>query len=479
MTVTGWRAPLNIVVLAVALVAGSLLVSGPRRTSSPLLIAHRDGEQVLIQGASLVLTMDPKVGEGPLGLLHDADVLLKGDRIAAVGTGLRDRGYIRVVDARGKIVMPGFVDLHTHLWQSLIRGCGTDQELNGWLAACVAPLFRSPVSSEDAYAGVRLSTLDEITTGTTTVVDFSHAFNAGFARGNLKALIDSGLRFVFAYYARNDPAVFDEIRRVKREVIDPDPLARLQVGSHPSMAMVKDLAAADALARELGVALNVHLAESPADRAQGQMAALRQAGALRPGLLADHGVHLTDAELDELAGDGVGIAHNPLSNLRLASGVARLPEMHARHIKLGLGLDGGTNDTSDMFNDMRAAVGLQRAMSYEPARYPTPADVLRMATLGGAEALGLDGETGSLTPGKQGDLQIIDPHTINFAPRVDWVSQLVFNGQPANVEWVFVDGRALKRNGRLVGADTERVLRQAQDAADRLPEFLTGARAAS
>ncbi|SMD26798.1 Amidohydrolase family protein [Kibdelosporangium aridum] len=217
--------------------------------------------------------------------------------------------------------------------------------------------------------------------------------------------------------------------------------------------------------------LNVHLLESKADPATDQMGVLRRAGALRPGLLANHVVHATDAELDELATHDVRIAHNPLSNMRLASGVARVPEMKARTMKFGLGLDGGTNDTSDMFNNMRAAVGLQRAQSTDPARYPTPADALRMATLGGAEVLGLEEEIGSLTPGKKADLQVIDTQALNFAPKVDWASQVVFNAQPVNVQWVFVNGVPLKKDGKVTG-DNGRVIADAQAAADRVREYL-------
>ncbi len=460
-------------VLTLALVLGvSLLVSsGPE--NPPAGGRDFDGRgRVVIKDASLVVTMDPALGDGPLGLLEDADVLLVRDRIEAIGTNVDRRGA-RVVDGRGKIVLPGFVDVHAHAWQSLIRGCATDKELNGWLRECVLPLYGAPVSEADGYAGARLSTVDSLTTGVTTMSDWSHAFNADFARGNLRALADSGMRFVFVYGASADPATLAEIRRVKDTVIDPNPLARLQVGSHPSTRNYPGLAASENLARELGVALNVHLHESKSDPATGQMDALRRAGALRPGLVANHVIHMTDAELDELAAAGVGVAHNPLSNMRLASGVIRLPAMRSRDMAVGLGLDGGTNDTNDMFNDMRAAVGLQRATATDPTRYPQPADALRMATLGGAEVLGLAGEIGSLTPGKQADVQVIDAQQVNFAPRGDWVSQLVFNGQPANVEWVFVAGVALKRDGRVVSArDVEMIITDAQDAADRIRKLL-------
>jgi 5-methylthioadenosine/S-adenosylhomocysteine deaminase len=461
------RCPL--VLLIVMLV---VVVSGCANTGSgqPAAVVLDGTGRILIRNASLVLTMDPKLGEGPLGRLQDADVLIDRDRIGAVGKHLPADSAM-VLDGHGKIIMPGFVDVHNHLWQTLIRGCATDQELNGWLRSCVLPLYSSPISDSDGYGGARLGTLDVISSGVTTVTDWSHAFNADFARGNLRALQDSRLRFVFVYGANQLPATLAEIRRVKRESIDRDPLAHLEIGVHPTAANYDNTVAAQRLAEELGVPLNVHLHESPADPATGQLDALRRGGAVRPGLVTDHTIQMTDAELDELAAHDVRVAHNPLSNMRLASGIARVPDMRARHMKIGLGLDGGTDDGSDMFADTKAAVGLQRAVSHDPARFPTPPDVLRMATLGGAEVLGLDGAIGSITPGKQADVQLINPGALDFAPQLDWVSQLVFNGQPTNVEWVFVAGRALKRDGRVVG-DQARVIADAQAASDRIQKLL-------
>lgn len=461
------RRLLFLLVVMVVLVLSGCATTGSGQPATAVL----DGTgRIVIRNASLVLTMDPKLGEGPLGRLQDADVLIDHDRIGAVGKHL-SAGGATALDGHGKIVMPGFVDVHNHLWQTLIRGCATDQELNGWLRDCVLPLYTSAISDADGYAGARLGTLDVLSSGVTTVTDWSHAFNTDFARGNLRALQESRLRFVFAYAANRKPATLAEIRRVKRESIDPDPLAHLEIAVHPTAANYEATVAAERLAEELGVPLNVHLHESPADPATGQLDALRRAGALRPGLVTDHTIQMTDAELDELVAHDVRVAHNPLSNMRLASGIARLPDMHARSMKIGLGLDGGTDDGSDMFADMKAAVGLQRAVSHDPARFPTPPDVLQMATLGGAEVLGLDGQIGSLTPGKQADLQVINPAALDFAPQLDWVSQLVFNAAPANVEWVFVAGRALKRDGRVIG-DQARVIADAQAASDRIQKLL-------
>ncbi|MFQ5992388.1 MAG: amidohydrolase family protein [Nitrospiraceae bacterium] len=441
-----------------------LLVSDDLPTRSAL----SDPPQLLIHNAALILTMDPSLGAGPLGLLEDSDVLLAGDAIAAIGPGLKSRGDS--IDATGKIVMPGFVDVHNHLWQSFIRGCGTDLDLLSWLDECASAFKQLTYSEADIAAGVRLSTLDLITTGVTTVVDWSAGWSPAFVEGNLRALRESGLRFVFAYVGSTRRNDIEHIRRIKRQVIDPNPRASFQVGSHPSTdkKWFVELTAMSKLARELDVALHVHLLEHVKQRAEEPMRALTLADALKANLLAAHAIHLTTQEIATLAKHNVRVAHNPLSNMRLASGIIRLPELHAAGIKVGLGLDGGTNDTSDMFNTMRTAVGLQRATSRRADIFPTVSDVLRMATLGGAEVLDLDAEIGSLTPGKKADVIILDPSTVNFAPRVEWLSQIVFNGQPGNVEWVFVDGQPLKARGQLVNVDPAAIVREAEEAARRV-----------
>lgn len=442
-------------------------------TGSFSALARGASSKTLIRGAALILTMDTAVGTGELGVIENADILLDGDKIAKIGKNLQERDA-QVVDATGKIVMPGFVDVHNHLWQSLIRGCGTDKNLIGWLDACVFPLFNPDITitETEAYAGVRLSTLDLINTGITTTVDWSHAFTPQFVRGNIRALSDSGLRFVFAHLGSAGSASIADMRLVKQTLIDPNPKATFQVAAHPSEALRSDLIAMSKLAKELSVKLHVHLLENIAQREEKTFDVLKEANALGPDLLGAHGIHLTDKEIDILAEHDVRILHNPLSNMRLASGVIRLPELKQAGVQVGLGIDGGTNDTSDMFNDMRAALGLQRATSLQAGIFPRVTDVLRMATVDGAKLLDMFDRIGSLTPGKKADLIIINPGNVNFAPRFEWVNQIVFNGQPVNVEWVFVDGRSLKRKGKLVDVDPETVVEAAQKAVTRIKQDL-------
>ncbi|MFG2893679.1 amidohydrolase family protein [Streptomyces sp. NPDC048248] len=218
----------------------------------------------------------------------------------------------------------------------------------------------------------------------------------------------------------------------------------------------------------MGVMFNCHVLEHRGDRAEEPIRALRTAGAFGPDLLMNHAIHLTDDEIALTGAHDVRVAHCPLSNMRLASGIMPLPALHRHGVRAGLGHDGGTNDTSDMFGVMKAAVGLQRARHEDAEIHPTIPAVLRMATLGGAECIGMADRVGSLTPGKRADVLVLDPGTLNFAPRFDRVSQIVLNGQPPNVRDIFVDGRLRKSHGELVGVDTERVVREAEKAAAHL-----------
>jgi 5-methylthioadenosine/S-adenosylhomocysteine deaminase len=338
-----------------------------------------------------------------------------------------------------------------------------------WLQTCVFPVGRLNVTAEEAYAVVRLSTLDLLSTGVTTVVDWSHAFSPDFVRGNVQALLDSGLRFAFVYRGRVERV--EDMRAMKREMIDPNSRASFQIGGvQPTMAeeVRHTLRSMAELAGEMHVKLHVHLLEEARNRQEEPLRALDLAGVLGPMLIGAHAVHVTDDEIGLLARHGVRLAHCPLSNMRLASGIMRLGAIHAQGIRVGLGLDGGANDTSDMFSTMRAAVGLQRAVTRNPAVYPTVADALHLVTRGGAEVLDMADQIGSLAPGKQADIIVLNPQTLNFAPRFDDVSQVVFNAQPGNVEWVFVAGRVLKERGKLVGVDAEAVIADANRVVQRV-----------
>lgn len=409
-------------------------------------------QRLLLKNAAMIVTMDASIGEGELGLIENGDLLIVGNRIDKVGQKLTDDAS-EVIDMTGRILLPGFVDVHNHLWNALMRGCAADADLYQWINSCQYPVLGDRAAHETVYSGVRLSTLDLINTGVTTTLDWMGGPNSAFTDSNLRALEESGIRFVYSSFRTvADEAAIKDIENIKQR-LDKNSLGTLQIGvflvnKEPFQSGVFRLAE---FAKKYNLKVHAHLRENIGDKELGQMELLRQAGLIGPQLQIAHAIHLDDAEIKELAEAGVAAVHNPLSNMRLASGIMRLPKMLEAGMRVGLGLDGSVNDTSDMFNTMRIAIGLQRAKSLSSAIRPNVSDVLQMATIGGAQVLGLEQQIGSLTPGKQADIAVINPSMVNFAPRFEWLNQIVFNAQPVNVEWVFVGGQALKRNGRLVG----------------------------
>jgi 5-methylthioadenosine/S-adenosylhomocysteine deaminase len=430
--------------------------------------ANITGPLLLIQQASLIITFDQSLGAGPLGTLEDADVLIEGDTIKQVGHGLR-ADTAKVIQGQGHIVMPGFVDVHNHLYQSLFRGGCGEEDVLGWIEHCNMPV-RLAATAAEIYDAVRLSTLDLINSGITTVADWAHLFAPEVAEANVRALSDSGLRFVYGY-SQQRPGV-EALKQLKRDWIDRNPLAAFQLTSGTTARSREHIRFMVELANELHVPLHVHLLEHIQQRDDDPVQILQDSGALALGgnLLVAHSIHLTEAEIVLLAKHGVRIAHCPLSNMRLASGIIPLPQLASAGLQIGLGLDGGTNDTNDMFSNMRAAVGLQRAATRNPQVFPSVTEVLQMATITGARILGLDAQIGSLTPGKKADVIMLNMRTANFGPRWDWLTQIVFTAQPMNVEYVFVNGRPLKEHGKIVNNGLAEVLDRLDSATGRLKE---------
>lgn len=440
--------------------------------------SQAEEQRLLLKNAAMVVTMDPSVGEGELGLIENGDVLIVGSRIERVGQNL-SADFAEIIDMTGRILLPGFVDTHNHLWNALMRGCGADGDLYHWLNFCQYPLLKDSAAYDTAYSGTRLSTLDLINTGVTTTLDWMGGPSTKFTDSNLRALEDSGMRFVYSSFRTiADEAAIKDIENIKQR-LDRNSLGTLQIGvflvdKEPFRSGVFTLAE---LAKKHNLKVHAHLRENIGDQELGQIGLLRQAELIGPKLQIAHAIHLDDAEIKEFAEAGVSAVHNPLSNMRLASGVMRLPEMLEAGMRVGLGLDGSSNDTSDMFNTMRLAIGLQRAKSLNAAIRPSITDALQMATIGGAQVLGLEQQIGSLTPGKQADIIGLNPSMVNFAPRFEWVNQIIFNAQPANVEWVFVDGQALKCKGELVG-DVDNIIAQAERDAAILKRIIDKAVAA-
>ncbi|WP_277973313.1 amidohydrolase family protein [Pantoea agglomerans] len=406
-------------------------------------------QTILIKNIQTFITGRP-APERKAEVLHNQDIFIENGEIKQTGHHLNIASADKIIDATGKIVQPGFVDTHDHLWQVTIRGCGNQQELFAWLSDC--DFVQTDITHKEGFAAVRLATYDLINTGITTVMDWNHTFSEGQAYGGLEALQQSGLRYVYGFYPHNNKNFDSNAFKIKEQV-DKDPLGRFEISGHPANFLQDSMANSVQMSRIMNVPLNVHYAESAQDKKHEQKRVMTETGAFSRPLVLNHVIHVDDDDIKQMADSHARLTHNPLSNMRLASGIMPLGKLHNAGLTIGLGLDGGTNDNADFFSLMKTAVGLQRALHESPDVYPNYSEVLLMATSEGAKVLGLEGITGTLEKGKSADLIIINPQSPNMAVNFDEVTQIPLNAEPANVETVMVHGRILKEDGKLIYTD--------------------------
>jgi cytosine/adenosine deaminase-related metal-dependent hydrolase len=412
------------------------------------------------------------------------NVLVVGEQIAAVGD-LEGDVDAEVVDCRDRIVLPGLVDTHRHLWQSALRGIAADWTLGQYFARMRGGLG-SRFRPEDTYAATLLGAVEALDAGVTTVVDWSHNLNGPeHADAGWQALVDAGGRAVFAYGASNDQALArdgsphtDDVGRL-RAGVGADDTARVTLGMAVRGPEFSTIEAAEhdwALARELGVPVTVHVGGGL--RGAGRhVAELARRGLLGPDTTYVHCTMLADAELDAIADAGGRASVSPEVEANMGHGPPATTRLRARGIPTGLSVDVCTNVGGDLFGAMRATLALARGAAHEAAlaagealdRVPlTVSEVLAMATVEGARAIGLDDRIGSLEPGKQADVLVLRADAPNLAPLSDPVAATVVAAGVHNVDAVMVAGRWVKRDGRLCDHDVRAVI----DRAARSHEFL-------
>lgn len=415
------------------------------------------------------------------------DIRIRNNLIVEIGSGLEAQGDERVIDAMNRTVIPGFVQTHIHLCQTLFRGKGDDLELMDWLRKRIWPL-EAAHDEESLYYSAMLGIGELITSGTTTIVDMETVHHTDYA---FQAIAASGIRALSGKVMMDQKnpeapaALQEETAASLQESVDLLEKwngygnGRIQYAFSPRFVIScteELLREVSSLSARYGVKVHTHASENPGEIELVQaMTGMRNViyldhlGLANERLILAHCVWLDAEEKRILRERGVHVSHCPGSNLKLASGIADTPGMLQEHIHLSLGADGAPcNNNLDMFNEMRLAAIIQK-----PVHGPTAMDarsVFRMATIGGAKAVGMEDQIGSIEVGKKADLAILNLYNFHTFPSydVDPVSRIVYSATRADVETTIVDGEILMEKGLLKTVDKEIVLREANRSITRL-----------
>ncbi len=431
------------------------------------------GISLVVTGGTVV-TMDPA-----RRVLAPGAVAIEGGAIVAVGEPAAIAAVYQgaeTIDASGAVVLPGLVNTHTHAPMVLYRGLADDLALMEWLEKYIFPAEAKTVSAAFVRTGTRLAALEMIQSGTTLFTDMYY-FEEEIARATKEA----GLRGVLGQSVIGFPVAdaktpADALARTEKffQEFAGDELIIPAVAPHSMYTLdAKSLTAARALADKYGRPTLIHLSETRDEvdmslkKHKMQPAAyLESIKFWGPRVLAAHGVWLTPPEITLLKKHGVGVSHNPESNMKLASGTAPVPQLRAAGVPVGLGTDGAaSNNDLDMFEAMRVAALLHKLQSNDPRAIPAPV-ALEMATIGGARALGLGDRLGSLEAGKRADLIVVSMSSARQTPMYDAASHLVYATRGDDVRTTIVNGRVLMRDRKVLTLDERAVLADARRAAD-------------
>lgn len=429
-------------------------------------------------------------------ILYDGAMAVSFGRILEIGPSKEMKkkyaGAGEVIDCTGKVIFPGFINTHNHLFQTLLKGLGDDMVLKDWLSTMTFPAAKF-LTPQDCYDAARLGIVEGIRSGMTTEVDYMYPHaHEGLSDGILKAYDQLGIRGVFGRGCMNTGEEFGVCREIMQDekAVEKDLVrlidswdgkddGRIRIWAAPAALwsntehMLRMLY--DIISRS-GGGLTVHVSETQFDRDStaalhgcAGVECLEKLGMTGPNVLMVHCVHLTDEDITKAGEYDLKVSHCPVSNMYLASGAARIPLMLKNHVTVSLGVDGAaSNNSQDMIELMKDTALLQKVVTGDPVAI-TAEKVLEMATIDGARAIGQEKEIGSLENGKRADFVIFDPYkSPKSVPMHNPVSTLVYSSSMENIESVAVGGRFLLRDGRLTVADERSILSKAQAAAEDL-----------
>jgi len=424
---------------------------------------------ILIRGCTILPMEDGRDIERGLIAVKDGEILYVGKE-----TGAPRIRAEKVMDGRGKVAMPGLINCHTHLPMTVFRGVAEDQELNRWLSETIWPL-EAKLKPKDVYDGSLLGCLEMIKSGTTCFADMYFC-----EERVVKAVEKAGLRAVLA------PGVIEaeDTHRGERTLKEAVEIAQkyhehangrisICLGPHAVYTCSPDLLTkVRERASALNIGIHIHLAESRGmvnlvRKKYGftEVELLESIGFLRSDVLAAHCIYLSEKEMHLMAKHGVKVSYNPIANMKVAAGIPKVKDLMDLGVVVGIGTDGpASNNILDMFGSMKVAGLLQKISYMDPTVLPAQS-VLKMATVDGARALGLERIVGSLEVGKKADIILIDFGRPHLTPLHDPYANVVYSARGSDVDTVVVDGRILMENGDVKTLDEVEVMQRAQKTA--------------
>ncbi|MBI3405933.1 MAG: amidohydrolase [Acidobacteria bacterium] len=440
----------------------------------------REVLDVLISGGTVV-TMDSQ-----RRVIEDGALAVRGDSIVAIGPRTElERKYraTRRINAAGRIVMPGLINGHGHAPMTLLRGIADDVELHEWLVKYIFPAEGRNVNEEFVTWGTRLAALEMIRGGTTTFADMYY-FEDSIARETKAAGMRGVLGETILGLPAPDNKTLEQALSYTEEFLKKwkgDPLIHAAIAPHSIYTCPEDvLRRTAALGRKYQAPILIHVAEtkteldnSLAKNGASPVRYLERIGVLGPDVLAAHCVWLDAEDIRILAERRVGCVHNPASNMKLASGTAKIPEMRAAGVLLGLGTDGpaGSNNDLNMFEEMDLAGKLAKVTRMDPAVLPAE-QIVEMATIGGARALHMEKEIGSLEVGKKADLILIRIDAPNAVPMFNVYSHLVYALKANDVETVLINGKVVMEGRRVLTLKESEIVTKARELAEKVKKSL-------
>ena len=440
----------------------ALLVMSPSfaKDKADLLVVH-----------GTVVTMDAQ-----RRIIDDGAVAIRGDSIAAVGKSAEIESQYeapKIIDAHAAIVMPGLINGHTHAGMSLFRGIADDLSLDEWLNKYIFPAEARNVTEDFVVRASRLSLLEMLRGGTTTYCDMYY-FEDTVARVTKEA----GMRGVLAETIIDFPAPDNKTTQqafdYTQKFLDHwkgEPLITAAVGPHSIYTLTeKTLQDSAALARRNHAPIAIHIAEAPFELQQSRekhgvtpVAYLERIGLLGPDVIGAHCIWVDAADIAILTHFGVGCTHNPSSNMKTAAGVMPVVDMLAAGLAVGLATDGAaSNNNEDMFEEMDLAAKLQKIARRDPRVLPAQ-QVVGMATIGGARALHLEKQIGSLEVGKKADLIIVDTGAPHATPMYNVYSSLVYAQKASDVRTVVINGRIVMEDRHMLTLNEPEILAKAEE----------------